>query len=308
MAKVVTVGAKAVDVILQVTAAGASGTDLRPATEWWDAYGERLRLLPEAARLGINSQDDLYEAVLQGKNIMPELTKAMDDYTARAVAAAKGTVDLSLEQRDATYAANELSNKTTILSKDVREDADALAAAKLATSNLNEQMAILNGTISQKKLWDDYATALWNYKDGAGDTAGELDTLRLAAANVVLALKDMPEQQKTEIIAQINQGDIDTVNAILANYAKGINVPLRFQGQGDVGFMKNATGTSFNPGGPTLVHRDEIINMPRGASVTPAGQAQKMRQRGGGGQIGTVIVQTNDPPRRWLDELSWRVS
>jgi hypothetical protein len=234
------------------------------------------------------------EAIDTSKMSLEELTKMMDDNGISAEDQSKVITQWKKDQAALNSTLEGASPIVQGLSKDVRDDKAAMDEAKQATANLNEQMAILNGTISQKKLWDDYATALWNYNDGAGDTAAELDTLRLAAANVVLALKDMPEEQKTNIIAQINQGDIDTVNAILANYAKGINVPLRFQGQGGVGFMKNATGTSSSPGGLTLVGEQgpELVNMPRGAQVIPAGQTARILGGGGGGT--TVVNQVNN--------------
>jgi len=52
-----------------------------------------------------------------------------------------------------------------------------------------------------------------------------------------------------------------------------------------------ATGTNFAPGGWAKVHKDEIINLPRGSQVIPANDARNM----GGGltQIINVLPGAN---------------
>jgi hypothetical protein len=130
-------------------------------------------------------------------------------------------------------------------------------------------------------------------------------------ANFIERSKEIPTEVKTALYAKLDQGDIDAVQRYLDQLRAGVAVPVYVNPKAGASSRlpgaKFATGTSWAAGGQAMVHKDEIINLPRGASVTPAGQAQQMRQRGGGGQIGTVIVNTTDPPRRWLDELSWRV-
>lgn len=77
-----------------------------------------------------------------------------------------------------------------------------------------------------------------------------------------------------------------------------------------VGIAANATGTTYSPGGRTLVgeHGPEIVNMPQGAQVIPAYRSRERTSSGGGGH--TVIIQNmnvnnGDNPRRIFEEIGF---
>jgi hypothetical protein len=73
--------------------------------------------------------------------------------------------------------------------------------------------------------------------------------------------------------------------------------------------LKNATGTTYSPGGRTLVgeHGPEYVDMPRGAQVTPAYRSRE-QDMGRGGH--TVVIQNmnvnnGENPRRIFEEIGF---
>jgi hypothetical protein len=51
-----------------------------------------------------------------------------------------------------------------------------------------------------------------------------------------VALDGIPDETKASLITQLSEGDIAVVETYLSEWRKGVNVPVRFQGQGNVGF------------------------------------------------------------------------
>jgi hypothetical protein len=63
-----------------------------------------------------------------------------------------------------------------------------------------------------------------------------------------VALDGIPDETKASLITQLSEGDIAVVETYLSEWRKGVNVPVRFQGQGNVGFEKRATGGPVQAG------------------------------------------------------------
>lgn len=198
--------------------------------------------------------------------------------------------------REGAFKTDDASRAFRGLSKEARDDADALDAVKSSTDDLKAATEALLGTLDQEDAWDNYAEKLWAANDGINTSEKETRDLIRAQVALIESMDNIPEEQKTKLIAQLEQGDIDLVNAWLAEWRKGVNVPVRFAGQGNVGFQKNATGTPSSPGGLTLVGENgpELVNMPRGAQVFPAAQTAGMLNSPGGGNV-TINALTADP-------------
>ncbi|MEK9644917.1 MAG: hypothetical protein VW547_05180, partial [Alphaproteobacteria bacterium] len=80
----------------------------------------------------------------------------------------------------------------------------------------------------------------------------------------------------------------------LFEWAKGVNVPVRFAGQGSVGFEKKAAG-GYTRGGLTLVGEQgpEFVEMPQGAYVHTAAQTRQMMTGSGNTTIVNVAVKAD---------------
>jgi hypothetical protein len=199
----------------------------------------------------------------------------------------KASTSAANAQRDLSETASATGTAFHGMSKDAWD-------ATSATNDLNSAFRALMGTLDQEEKWDAWAQAVWALGDGAGDTAAETREWKRETAELVMGLEGMPDEQKTKILAQVEQGDVDTVNAILFEWSKGVNVPVRFAGQGSIGFMKNARGTppGGSPGGLTLVGEEgpEFVDMPKGAHVYTASETRRMMS--GGSSIGQSVAAT----------------
>lgn len=74
---------------------------------------------------------------------------------------------------------------------------------------------------------------------------------------------------------------------------------------------KLATGTGYAPGGLTLVgeYGPELLNIPRGASVTTAAQTKETARKSGSSvSIGNVTINNNMDEEKFLRDLGWRLS
>jgi len=80
---------------------------------------------------------------------------------------------------------------------------------------------------------------------------------------------------------------VDLIGKFIGLFAGGIGGGSPSWPTGAGGIPEFATGTGFAPGGWAKVHKDEIINLPRGSQVIPANDARNM---GGGLTIITNVL------------------
>ena len=204
------------------------------------------------------------------------------------------TTELSGPQRDLAETASATGTAFHGMSKEAWDTVDATRAAKDEARDLKDAYDRLMGTLDQGEKWDAFREAVWDLSDGAGDAAKETREWQRQTADLVMSLDEMPDEQKTKILAQIEEGDIATVNGILFEWAKGVNVPVRFAGQGSVGFEKKAAG-GYTRGGLTLVGEQgpEFVEMPQGAYVHTAAQTRQMMTGSGNTTIVNVAVKAD---------------
>ena len=206
----------------------------------------------------------------------------------------KATTSAANAQRDLAETASATGTAFHGMSKEAWDTVDATRAAKDVAGDLNDAYDDLLGIIDQGEKWDAFSEAVWDLSDGAGDSAKETREWQRQTADLVMSLDEMPDEQKTKILAQIEEGDIATVNGILFEWAKGVNVPVRFAGQGSVGFEKKAAG-GYTRGGLTLVGEQgpEFVEMPQGAYVHTAAQTRQMMTGSGNTTIVNVAVKAD---------------
>jgi hypothetical protein len=162
-----------------------------------------------------------------------------------------------------------------------------------ATARLNDTYAILKGTLDEGDALDKAAEATWNFRSETDRTEAEVRDYTRALADTVVALTEMPDEQKTNLLLKLEEGDLAAVEAALARYREGVNVPIRFKGQGSVGFEKRAMGGPVNAGQPYIVGErgPEIVVPGRSGTVIP-----NNRIGVGGGSPTTVNIYTNADP------------
>lgn len=203
-------------------------------------------------------------------------------YASRVAAATEHTEGLGSALR---VAGRDLSFKGLL-------EAIALQAG-LATDELksmDDAYGVLTGHLDDRVAWRNLGDALAELK--AKIDSGEKDWNKLAdasddavraAADYIETTDSIPSEVKTKLYQELDQGKLDQVLLELDNLRKGVDVPVRLLQPGDVGFMRNASGTDSSPGGLTLVGEEgpELVKMPKGARVYTASQTRAMLAGGG---------------------------
>jgi hypothetical protein len=148
---------------------------------------------------------------------------------------------------------------------------DEMRAAEEATRNLDDTYARLKGTLDEGDALDKAAEATWNFRSETDRTEAEVRDYIRALADTVVALDNLPDEQQTNLLLQLEEGDYAAVEAALARYRLGVDVPVRFKGQGSVGFEKRAMGGPVTAGTPYLVGErgPEIVVPGQSGTVIP---------------------------------------
>lgn len=196
--------------------------------------------------------------------------------------------DTAFSVKDLENAADDASPALQGMSKDVRDDRDALIEASRETRAFNDALKEILGTLDAEDAFANFQEKLYEYKAlGAEPSAQATRDFTRELANMIAGLKGVPEETKTRLLTELADGDIASVEGYLWKWGQGVTVPVRFVGQGSVGFMKNARGTppGGSPGGLTLVGEEgpELVNMPKGAVVTPAAETARLLSGNGSG-------------------------
>jgi hypothetical protein len=149
--------------------------------------------------------------------------------------------------------------------------AESMSDAEESASLLNDTYARLKGTLDEGDALDKAAEATWNFRSETDRTEAEVRDYIRALADTVTALDNLPDEQKTNLLLQLEEGDYAAVEAALARYRLGVDVPVRFKGQGSVGFEKRAMGGPVNAGQPYIVGEKgpEIVVPGQSGTVIP---------------------------------------
>jgi hypothetical protein len=166
--------------------------------------------------------------------------------------------------------------------------------AEAATRDLDATYQLLTGELDQAEAWDNLAVKMWEYHANTEQNDGMTRNYIRSLGDTVMALDAIPEETKAELIAQLREGDIATVEAYLARLREGVTVPVRFAGQGGVGFEKRAAGGPVRAGQPYLVGEKgpEIVVPGQSGTVIPNNRIGGGSGVGGGGMNVTI----NMPP------------
>lgn len=162
--------------------------------------------------------------------------------------------DTAFATRDAGAAADEASPSIQTLSRDARDDADAMAEADKATRGLDDAVRNLVGTLDAEDAFANFQEKLYAYKAlGADPSAQATRDYTRDLAGMITKLEGVPDETKARLITELSQGDLAAVEGYLWKWGQGVTVPVRFAGQGSVGFEKKAKGGDVNAGQPYVV-------------------------------------------------------
>lgn len=211
-------------------------------------------------------------------------TKAVADAEREADEAIRHKNDAIRAGIDANFAAYEASNQykqavddMTAATDDAKTSINEQEAATVAAAQAAINLASQNVALAEKQA----------EASGAAMTAKEKQDLMIGSLQMTAA----ELAPGSPLRAQLEQ-----YIALLAGIPANVNTNFTKNG---VSFAvkpgtKQATGTSWAAGGATLVGEQgpEIVNMPRGAEVIPAGPTARLLNAGGGGM--TVVNQVNN--------------
>jgi hypothetical protein len=177
--------------------------------------------------------------------------------------------------------------------RSAQDFADTVDDAADATRNLDAAYKALTGSLDQEESWERLGEAMFYYAQDTDRSTAETREYIRTLGEMVTTLDGIPEEQQVKLLAQLADGDVAVVEEYLRKLRMGVTVPLRFAGQGSVGFEKRAMGGPISAGQPYLVgERGPELVVPSGnGTVIPAGKTAAMM----GGST-TVNIYTNADP------------
>lgn len=167
----------------------------------------------------------------------------------------KGSIsDTAKFVKDVEDAAADAAPEVRNLSKDVRDDRDAMTEAARESRDFNEALRGLIGTLDAEDAFANFQEKLYAYKAlGADPSAQATRDYTRDLAGMITKLEGVPDETKARLITELSQGDLAAVEGYLWKWGQGVTVPVRFAGQGSVGFEKKAKGGDVNAGQPYVV-------------------------------------------------------
>lgn len=207
--------------------------------------------------------------------------------------------------RDAADAASATAPAIARVDRSAQDYADEVRRAEDATRALDDAYRNLTGQLDQQDAWDNFLTTMYEFRSATDRTEAETRDYIRSLADTVTAMDNVPDEKKVELLAQLDEGDIAVVEAYITEWGKGIDVPVRFKGQGSVGFEKRATGGPVNAGQPYLVGEKgpEIVVPGRSGTVIPNHRIGGSSGSAVGGSISVAIYPKTLPTDRELIDL-----
>jgi len=174
---------------------------------------------------------------------------------------------------------------------------DTVDDAADATRNLDAAYKALTGSLDQEESWERLGEAMFYYAQDTDRSTAETREYIRTLGEMVTTLDGIPEEQQVKLLAQLADGDVAVVEEYLRKLRLGVVVPLRFAGQGSVGFEKRAMGGPVSAGQPYLVGEQgpELVVPSGNGTVIPAGKTASMMGGSTGGNT-TVNIYTNADP------------
>lgn len=221
---------------------------------------DRLSAVQDELKETTNKSGEHWNAMLAEQNQLLALIKTLGEAETRyqegsdqLAHTATVTNEAEAALRELTATADETAPAITRVDRSAQDYADEIKRAEDATRMLDDAYATLTGSLNEQEAWDNFIAKMWEFHSSTDRTEAETRDYIRSLAEMVVGLKGVPEETKAKLIAQLNEGDVAVVEAYLTEWGKGIDVPVRFKGQGNVGFEKKAAGGLVSAGQPVIV-------------------------------------------------------
>jgi hypothetical protein len=233
---------------------GDSANDAAPRIEY---YASRVAAAAAETATSTRTEEEANEAREEAERLTKAVTTAVD-------ARRKAEQDLRNEMLSAID-----KNYAYRVAVDDAEEAlseynEAAKTGKLTTEELDDATRETG-----RQLYETAAA----YAESKGAATGSQEAIDGMIESLYIQMSTLAPNSplRLELLAYIEE---------LGRIPTDIETKMRVTRFGDVGFMKNARGTppGGSPGGLTLVGEEgpELVNMPKGAVVTPAGETARL--------------------------------
>jgi len=233
---------------------GDSADDAAPRIEY---YASRVAAAAAETATSTRTEEEANEAREEAERLTKAVTTAVD-------ARRKAEQDLRNEMLSAID-----KNYAYRVAVDDAEEAlseynEAAKTGKLTTEELDDATRETG-----RQLYETAAA----YAESKGAATGSQEAIDGMIESLYIQMSTLAPNSplRLELLAYIEE---------LGRIPTDIETKMRVTRFGDVGFMKNARGTppGGSPGGLTLVGEEgpELVNMPKGAVVTPAGETARL--------------------------------
>jgi hypothetical protein len=159
----------------------------------------------------------------------------------------------------------------------------AFEVSEVVIDDMNAALDTLQGNLDDRAAWRNMKESLDELQETIADNEStwmelgeKTDDAVEATARYIEAADHIPAEKKTELITMLDQGALNMVLLIMDDLEKGVNVPVRFQGQGLVGFEKRAKGGPVRAGEPYIVGEEgpELVVPSQSGTVLTAGETR----------------------------------
>lgn len=192
----------------------------------------------------------------------------------------------------------DLAKKERGLTGDTRKAKEAMEGLATSTAAAEREFSDLLGELDRDDAWlglldniDAYKLKMEDSEATDREKVQATNDMKRSLIEYTLTLKEIPQEQKTEVLALIDEGKLDEANYILGALTAARNVLITpIVGRGANGNFtitannRSAVGSSAG-GGVTMVGETgpELVNLPRFSQVKSANQTEQLLNRGTGG-------------------------
>jgi hypothetical protein len=176
--------------------------------------------------------------------------------------------------------AGDAIDETTAFVKEINK---AFEVSEVVIDDMNAAFDTLQGNLDDRAAWRNMKESLDELQETIADNESTWMDLGAATdeavqktAAYIMAADHIPTEKKTELITMLDEGALNMVLLIMDDLEKGVNVPVRFQGQDLVGFQKRAKGGPVRAGEPYIVGEEgpELVVPSQSGTVLTAGETR----------------------------------
>jgi hypothetical protein len=249
----------------------------------WDTFVQQVargkdgfREWVQSVGPAIGAGDGLNAVIQAGNQFIDDRATAQKRYDDQLIVSGQVAHETDRETRrlnaayvDGSAALDDLNPKTDTFAHHVDTAAEN-------TAKLNENYRRLTGKLDEQQAWADVNQAVEDYNKNTENSDTDTRNLIRSIADYVVTTDTIPESKKTEIIAELNQGDVAAAEADLTELARNRDIRLLITAVGSqdtIKFLQSISrgGTHTvdesrtGPIGLAAPAQQITVNLPRGA-------------------------------------------